>query len=247
MTPADDEELRVLRERAYGRDSDIHLDPESLRRLRELENPHVDVELDAVDERVEIITPPADPDPVPLEEARPTPRWFLWLLGLRRGTVLIVVGVVALAATLATALTLVQRVQTDPLQVGASQVARLGADGSYEVPELFQGAASNVSPRAYQQFHGLRFVTGGAAFMVRIFTWIHVPDHLPGQFATWTANSFDGPLFGGCAAGDFPPIVQLSVDLEGLPAEIKSAFPEATGLQFVYDSEHDEVVVFSDH
>jgi len=253
VTPTDDEELRVLRKRAYGRDSDIHLDPDSLRRLRELESPDVDIEFDAVDdefdavnERVEIIAPPPDTDPEPHEEARPTPRWFVWLLGLRRGTVLIVVGVFALAATLATALVLIERVQTDPLQVGASQVARLGADGSYEVPELFLGAGSDTSTRAYEQFLGLRFVTGGAAL------WF---GSAPGSTcltiysasATSTATSFDGPLFGGCAAGDFPPIVQLSVDVEGLPAEIRSAFPEATGLQFVYDSEHDEVVVFSDH
>lgn len=243
VASVDDDELRALRERAYGRHSDIHLDPDSLERLRELESTRVEAIPDAVDEDIEVIAKSPEPEAEPQDEARPTPRWVLWLLGLRRSTVLIALGVMVIAAALATALVLVQRVQTDPLQVGASQVARLGVDESYEIPAFFGNEAAT---HAYQQFHGLRAVTSTTAVVFGASPGSTCLAIYPEATVTATANSFNGPLFGGCAAGDFPPIVQFSVDSEVLPADLLSAFPESTGLQFVYDAEHDEVVVFSD-
>jgi hypothetical protein len=157
--------------------------------------------------------------------------------------VLIIVGVILAAATLATVLTLVERVQTDPLQVGASQVARLGADEGYEIPPFFGSVAG---AHAYEQFHGLRTVTGSTGFVYGGADGSTCLTIYLESSVTESTDSFNGPIFGGCAAGGFPPIVQFSVDTQDLPADLRSEFPEGTGLQFVYDAEHDEVVVFSD-
>lgn len=253
MTPASDEELRELRRRAYGRDPDIHLDPDALKRLHELESLQVVVEAPVDVEVAEVVEQPAEPE---LRDVEPTPRrppaWVMaflaWLTGLRRSTVFLAIGALLIAAGLVTALTIVQRVQTDPLQVGATQVARLGVDTGYDVPEVFGGAAaqSDFGIRAFQLFHGLRgIVTSTGVF----FTGAPGAPCLtlyPEANVTTTSDSFGGAIFGGCAAGDFPPMVQFSADTEGLPEELKAAFPESTGLQFIYDPEHEEIVVFSD-
>jgi hypothetical protein len=257
MGEADDRELRELRERAYGRNPDLHLDPESWERLRLLESAQVragrvhegenpvpadDAELEPVDDL------PDEPGEPPESPAR---RLLVsggrWLRGLRRSTVLIVLGVAAFTAALVTLLVLVQRVQSDPLQIGAQQVARLGVDTGYEVPLVFQGAFaadSGPEPHGFEPFHGLRAVLTRTNFLFADGGSMCL-DLYPERNITTTTDSFQGPLFAGCAAGGFPAIVQFRVDMEGLPAEIVSAFPNATALQFVYDREHDEVVVFA--
>ena len=53
---------------------------------------------------------------------------------MRRSTFLIVLALVALIAVSNAAVLLVQRVQADPLQAGASQIARLSYDPAYEIP-----------------------------------------------------------------------------------------------------------------
>ena len=72
----------------------------------------------------------------------------------RRSTVLIVLATALFATAAIVALTLVHRVQTDPLQVGASQVARLSVDPEFDAP----AALSSDGARellAYQDFYGL--------------------------------------------------------------------------------------------
>lgn len=253
MDDVDQDELRALRHRAYGRDSDIHLDPASLQRLRDLESAAIESTPETPDEIAEVVEGPSEPDPEE-EMPRPAARWRVvaiglgrWVLGLRRSTVLIVVGVAVIAAVLMTALTLIDRVQTDPLQAGATQIGRLSLDGGYDIPEFFSPAGGpDYQATGYQRFHGLRavvsaipayYVAGGNSTCLAIY---------PEEGVTATADSFSGPLFTGCAAGDFPAIVQFPLEAEDLPEELISAFPQSTGLQFVYDAAHDEVVVFSD-
>ena len=61
-------------------------------------------------------------------------------------------------ACAATALTLVQRVQADPLQAGATQIARLSPDPAFPVPTaLAQGITGEIT--AYAEFEGFRVVT----------------------------------------------------------------------------------------
>ncbi len=69
------------------------------------------------------------------------------------------VSAAALVAPCAvTALVVVQRVQTDPLQTGATQVARLSADPSFEVPSvLTPGVTSGTT--GYAEYEGFRVAT----------------------------------------------------------------------------------------
>lgn len=266
MTDPDQDELVALRRRAYARDADIHLDPASLARLDELENarrplveevsvPEAAAERPAAVEPVASDAGPEDPPPVPWWIAaarwlRPrVVRFGRWLRGLRRSTVLIALGAALIVATLMTVLMVVQRVQTDPLQLGAVQIARLSVDGGYEnpFPDVFGPQGSGHEIRGYQAFHGLRAITGLQGFspysaesdadclVIYVESSFHVQD-----------GGFSGSLYSACAAGGFPPIVQLPIDYLELPAELAAAYPHARGVQFVYDSENHEVVVFAD-
>ena len=129
MSESVDEELRVLRERAYGPDADIHDDPSALARLHELESADASAEpaprsavVDgrgsaasdhATDQPVEL--EPVDPggeDAVPAEEAladapRDGVRLWRWTVSRRRAMWLwagsLVVALVAGAAIWAVA------------------------------------------------------------------------------------------------------------------------------------------------
>ena len=128
------------------------------------------------------------------------------------------------------------------------QVARLGIDSGYDVPEVFGGAAaqSDFDIQAFQLFHGLRgIVTSTGIFFTGAPGAPCLPS-IPKRTSRPPRTPCSGAIFGGCAAGNFPPMVQFTADTEGLPDELKAAFSESTGLQFVYDAENDEVVVFAD-
>lgn len=269
----DQDEFVALRRRAYGRDADIHLDPVSLARLDELENARAAL----ADERESAGGVDADPVgpvsviPVSVAPAEPTPEepaatpWWVEagqrvgplavrlgrrLRRLRRSTVLIALGAALIAATLVTALIVVQRVQTDPLQVGAVQVARLAVDGGYEspFPPSLGPDGSDLEIRGYQAFHGLRATTGPS--------FVFAPGGRDANSACLTIyveatlqvqnNGYSGAFFSSCSAGDFPAMLQFSLDSPELPAELAEAYPDARGVQFVYDPVNDEVVVFAD-
>lgn len=244
-----DDELRALRERAYGRNPDIHLDPDSLRRLHHLEAKRVEPEQPQEPEPVVHLPSAVEPeqDDVVAEPApRPTPPVLLWLRGLRRSTVFALLGFAVAAFAIVAALTLVQRVQTDPLQVGASQVARLGVDGGYEMPGYFTSYSDGANPpQAFAAFNGIRVITSSIPYLDpdRPSACITV---FAEETTTLTANSLSGVSFGGCAAGRFPAMVLVPLDTEQLPPDLVAAYPDAEALQFVYDSKNNEVVVFAD-
>ena len=258
MTDPDDAELRALRRRAYGRDADIHLDEDAQRRLRELESRQVmtppPVEpgprprpgTDAVpvpgDAPAAETSEPEDPEPAPSPSAARR-RWeAVRRIRPRRSTVLIALGAVLVIATLATLLVVVQRVQTDPLLRGAHQIARLSRDGRYTIPRVLDpGANGSGSPgHAYAEFRGLRSVVVRYADGTRCLSVYPQED-----ITDPDADPFEGLMSGGCAAGPFPATAQILLSDDGVPADIASAFPKGTALQFVYDRPHDEVVVFA--
>jgi hypothetical protein len=272
MREADDDELRELRRRAYGPDADIHTDHSALDRLRELEGAgserpaHIDVDanheapaspLPARDEVPVDAEPPDAPASDASVEGESPARSALRRLArltraaarrvsrLRRSTVLIMLGLAVVAALISTALVLVQRVQVDPLQSGAKQVARLSIDPAYEAPAFFQYGIDSSTVLGFAEFHGLRaLVTPGGVFghgSDSDCLVLYSSADLEGSDST----SFSGLLVGGCAAGGFPPMTQFLVDAQGLPAELTTAFPTATALQFVYDSANQEIVVFA--
>lgn len=59
------------------------------------------------------------------------------------------------------------------------------------------------------------------------------------------ANSFSGLMLTGCAAGDFPAMIQFGIDAREAPEELRAAFAEAAAFQFVLDADNREIVVFT--
>jgi len=122
MSIDEEDELAQLRRRAYSSSADIAADPEALERLIELEarasaaeeepRPPV-VESEDPDAAIDQETPDAAPERPRFVVPRP-----------RRSTVILLAAAALVAATLATVLVVVQRTQTDPLQVGATQTSR---------------------------------------------------------------------------------------------------------------------------
>ncbi|MFP7834902.1 hypothetical protein [Marisediminicola sp. LYQ134] len=160
----------------------------------------------------------------------------------RRSTVLIAVAVALVAVTAIVSLTLVQRVQTDPLQVGATQVARLSVDPDYDAPAILSGARARGLV-AYDDFYGLRAVVQERSrtspddeCMI-----IYQPELLE---VSDSGYSYSGQmLLRACAAGVFPAAIALPVPSD-FPEELREAYPEGTPLQFVYDRGNNEIVVF---
>lgn len=253
MIHPDQDELQVLRERAYGPAADIHLDAQALQRLHELEGRGGDREAtptaeaddkqeEKQEEKQDEFPPPAVEEPVPVvgEAGAPRAKTRRAPFRMRRSTFLIALALVALIVVSNAALLLVQRVQADPLQAGASQIARLSEDATYEIPSVFSSAIpGGAGAPAYQDFYGLRTIINGTG-----------PDTddqcilvYPPESADDPDGKFSGWVFGACATGAFPAAVAFRVG-PGLPEQLRDAFPDGTALQFVLDQTGDEIVVF---
>jgi hypothetical protein len=255
VTKVDDGELRLLQARAYGPHADIQFDADALRRLRELEGksePRGEITAGRADAAQRAPVPEAAPaalEPADaldaLEPLEPTAPPKKRRPGIRLDPRLI--AALALAAAIVVAALLVHgHVRSVPLQAGTTQVARLHVAPDYQVPGVFGSPDDGFEVAAFEPFHGVRpIVIGapGAAGMTAGDKCIGV--YPEDTLASATSNSFEGPAWSGCGAGAFPAAVQLGLTTD-LPAELRSAFPKGTALQFVYDKEHKEVVVFAD-
>lgn len=252
-------ELEELRRRAYGPDPEA-LDREALERLRQLEEagkpprmprPEVHHELPPLQPTTELVEAET-PEPPRREWLRTLGRAARWFVGrvrrIRRSTALISLSVAVVATLVITALVLVERVQTDPLGVGAEQVARLSVNSRYEIPAFYAvTAAQGGTVEGFQEFYGLTSVvtTGGFGYFSaggndRVCLNVYSTKDMKPD-----GDSFSGLLLGGCAAGGFPAVAQFELGDQSVPAELIAAFPDSSALQFVYDSEHREVVVFA--
>lgn len=266
MGATENDELRGLQARAYGPRADIRDDFPAQVRLRELEHARRPV----APQLLGAVMPPAPPaDPIDVsgreeephivddEQERPVHEFLRRLARLavavgdrlarvRRSTVLIVLGLVVIASVIAAALILVERVQPDPLQTGADQVARLPIDPGYQVPFLFQHiTAEGDAAQAFDEFHGLRAVVAAGGLLGSgaeddcLIVFLAADGENPNQ------GAFLGQIRDGCAAGPFPAMTQLMVDEEGIPDELQSAFPGPTALQFVYDKSNQQIVIYA--
>lgn len=240
MSIDEQDELARLRRRAYSPTADIASDPHALQRLIELEARPIAAETE---------TAPVEGEPLilarePAPDAAPAPPRFS-LPRPRRSTVVLLGAAALVVATLVTALTLVQRVQTDPLQTGATQIARLPADPTFDVPStLARGVTGEVT--AYEEFEGFRAVTlpsyqdpGGTARCMTLWQ----PALLDTSGGSGFSYNGDYFVMSVCGAGVFPPASTMLLR-EETPEREQTNFPAGTALQFVYDEENDEVVVF---
>ncbi|KQR86419.1 hypothetical protein [Microbacterium sp. Leaf179] len=245
MSTDEDDELARLRRRAYSPTADIASDPVALARLAELERRAAE---------------PADPPSAETDEgggastddvaeAAPSDadssgaRRITWSRPRRSTIVLAVVSALVIVVAVV-ALVLVQRVQTHPLQADAVQVARLSPDPSYVTPDFFTAGAPGGTV-AYTEFQGFRVVvadpgrTDGRG--VACIT-VYQPDLL--TIEGGGAFSYDGQYVPqACAAGTFPAATTIRL-FDDAPERERTEYPADTALQFVYDEQTDEVVVF---
>ncbi|MFJ4161288.1 hypothetical protein [Microbacterium testaceum] len=241
----DDDELSALRRRAYAPGADIADDPEALQRLIELES------RDGSSSTSDVVAAPSEVESAPVDaigEEEPTPvpdppRRKFRMPHLRRSTTILLAAAALVVVCAGTALVLVQRVQTDPLQVGATQIARLTPDPDFRPPSSFtQGVSSGVT--SFAEFQGFRvavyasFDTGeGASRCMTVWQPALLQE-------LGNGTSYDGRyLLPSCGAGVFPPSATLLLS-EGSPELRNGDLPAGTALQFVYDAANDEVVVF---
>jgi len=265
-------ELKALRARAYGPDSDIHDDPSALTRLQALEQlargsapgqlppkpPKPPVPpLPAMSARVP--EPAVDAEPVaPIESAPegdgevPAEHPVLRRAWTKKRVVIAWGASLAIAVLVTATVTglVSRRIQADP-----REIAVLGVDTFAEWPGIFANYTENGTREpadvpeggaAFQTFHGLSF------FKMRNGMFAYAPDQaclmvVDSSKIDSESNSFEGAIFSGCAAGTFPATVEIIVTSgpQQLPDELLGAFPEGTALQFVLGG--DEVVVLSDH
>lgn len=243
MSIDEEDELARLRRRAYSPTADISADPSALRRLIELEERTAAIEEEPAPLAEEESELPRLEDSV-IPDAAPAPPRFT-LARPRRSTVILMGSAALVIAVLATALTLVQRVQVDPLQAGATQIARLSADPDFDVPSaLTQGITGEIT--AYEEFEGFRAVTLPSyrteESPARCMT-VWQPALLDAVDSGGFSYSGDSYLMSVCSAGVFPPSSTMFLR-EDSPERAQTDFPAGTALQFVYDAANDEVVVF---
>ncbi|NYF09884.1 hypothetical protein HDC94_001040 [Leifsonia sp. AK011] len=246
MTAAEERELEALRERVYGPNGGLAPDEAAVRRLQQLE----EARRPTVPRRVEVDMmerPPEVPEASAPEEI-PRPWWesaarelLRRLDTVPRLMIPIILAVAALVTVIVVAVILVQRLQTEPLVGSTQEVARLALDPTYDAPLMFTGEGE---VQVFESFHGLRAIAGGngAAFASGTQqTCLLVFNDAEANNAD--EDFFSGFVLSGCGAGGFPAVAQFPAQVDGLPDELRAAFPESA-LQFVYDSSTSEVVVF---
>lgn len=242
MARDDEDELAQLRRRAYSYSADIASDPAALRRLIDLETRASAAKEELSSTAVVEEIPAASGEEGTPDATPPRPR--LTRPRLRRSTVIMLGAAALVAATLLTLLIVVQRVQTDPLQAGASQIARLSLDPGFEVPSALRvGITGEVT--AFEGFEGFRvlsqpsyYAAEGATRCLTIWQPALLDTAGGGGF------SYEGEFFvSACGAGAFPASVTILLR-EDTPERAQTDFPAGTALQFVYDEASEEIVVF---
>ncbi|WJL97106.1 hypothetical protein QSU92_08075 [Microbacterium sp. ET2] len=238
------EELRSLRRRAFSPDADIHLDARALARLDELEAralpsppppppapapaplagpgvspPHpsatgaaTDILLIPIDEDVADATGNAEPRHP--RRPRPAVTWAASLIGA------LVIGAVVTAGVMGAA------AESGEIR----QVATLAVVEDFQAPLFMDPEASSV--RGYEDFYGMVVMAsdqkwlGPGSDQCLVIT--------AGGDISSQSQAFQGRLFVGCGAGEFPASAQFTVS-PGLPRDLIAAFPVGTPLQFVLD------------
>jgi len=137
--------------------------------------------------------------------------------------------------------TVVQRTQVDPFEVDAEEIARLAPDPGFVLPEAIALDGST----SYGDFFGLRPFTHEFAATEGVPYGSCLNVALTSNLGNPRARSIPGPIYRGCSAGSFPPLIVLRIT-ENMPEDLRAAFPGRTVLRFVFDPAGREVVVYRD-
>ena len=151
--------------------------------------------------------------------------------------------IIAVMGTVLVSNAVIQGVHANPQNVGAEQVASLRPDSGWDVPEFFAFGGDLDDARGFEEFYGLRVVViAGDSGLPMYDECMWVMTSVDAEEST--VNSFEGPMFQGCGAGSFAPVVTFSVTSE-FPEQLRRAFPDGTAVQFMLDEAGGDIVVFS--
>lgn len=250
MDAATEDELRMLRRRAYGPGADIATDPAALDRLRQLEPAaaRVDAPVDppAAPELAGAELPPPDttesspeaedpapsdvpPGPSPQEEAEAeTPRRSR----LSRRTILLWVASVVAALLVGAGI-------TSFMSATGGRVASIAEADITEWPTDFFGDPRDGAS-VFEAYEGLQM-------LVLPNAWGDPNADLPCLFVMRTDRDEGTPTASGivtlgCGAGDFPPTASFTVTARS-PQALRDRFAEGTDLRIVLAG--DEVHVYA--
>lgn len=253
-------ELNSLRLRAYGRSANGALDPETVRRLQELEacaREDGSVHVDGSAKTSELPVPSEDASSTFSPEAREPPAAKAaspveshahglvrrsWRGPSRVMLALWTVSVATSAAIAAAATFSVVGILPVAVVNNAPQIATLEPNPAITVPVGFSGAGA--SSIAYE-FYGLTLFetswnmsgvggVGGDCFVAVLTSDIPEEENVQGGY------TMSGPSYGGCRVGNFPATVTMAVD-SSAPPELRTEFPNGV-VQFVKDG--DRIGVF---
>ncbi|WP_191906611.1 hypothetical protein [Microbacterium lushaniae] len=256
-----EDELRMLRARAYGPSADIHTDPAAVIRLEELEaavrtsaGDIAGPPADAVARPETVPTPepapehaipepeaPAGPEPAPPAAPEPAPPVAPEPAAPARGArprwaaVLWPLSVVVALSAGATAASLAMPLVPRDAGAGATQVATLRPDPGFVWPDGLFGPPSDDA-QGYADFLGVTAITAPLG------VYRTGGDDSTCVLLIPTDHLADDPEDGlewmqsGCGAGPFPAAVAFTVDPQ-TPASLRGRFPVGTAMQFVFDGE----------
>lgn len=228
-----DDELRTLRERAYGPTADIHDDPVALARLRALEAAETEARIPVqIAEPASPVESASDPergpdpetDPGPEPEPAPTgrlPRRTIWLW----------------AASVAAALLLGAAITTATSAIVADRVAVLPETDLAEWPTNVFGDAQEGA-RIFEAYEGIRVLVVPNA-------WGSPSAEITCLFVV-RADGADGSaasneiLTTGCAGEAFSPTASFTVT-DASPADLRERFPVGTGVRVVVSGNEAQV------
>ncbi|WP_456283870.1 hypothetical protein [Microbacterium sp. JZ101] len=257
MAPATDDELRLLREQAFGRGADGATRAAALARLAELDGAARTAKVDtAGDEGVAAASPSlaadgaarpgaaadtqsaaSESDPVLSAPADGVSgrRWIERLAVRMRGlpsTRLLALWAASLV--LAVAVTLGGMAAVSSIDVHRVAVLHVDPDGELP-PELDMPGDVTV----FEEFHGLSVAVHPGA------TFGYDPDGRCVQGMAPLSEDQPGAYygFGACEAGSFPVVATMMVE-ESSPESVRDIFPVGTALQFELSG--DQIIVRAD-
>jgi len=258
MDAALDDELRVLRARAYGPGADISDDPAAALRLRELEDlraqaqtasappfeiPDVSSAADDADTSAPSAVDNGHEQAQARVEERERPIAGRPAFLVRHRRALWISSVIASAAAAAAITHAVTWFAPVTVSSGAPQITTLAPDPVSEVPIGFFGVTED-SP--VWEFHGLTFFiamaqfngTGGGSPCLNVVSTDEMPTV---EEVSSGSYGYSGLSDSACQAGAFPATIEIPLDGPSddiVPEALRTQFPDGKALQFALDGDH---------
>ncbi len=241
---SDDDELRMLRARAYGPAADIHLDDTALRRLHELEaaaaSPSSAGSTPTPD-APRLSTPepagaPASASEDGVEPAAPAPPPSRSRVGRRATAAVAGIALIAGAGIGAAVTAALSPPHPSP---DTELVATVAVDPDFSWPSFFPEPGS-LRAIGFADLDGITVVaippSSAAARGWCIFTYETAR-------VDTSSDRYEGETEQACEGRPFP--ASVVIDLDRAPRSLREAFPDRGALRLVLDAEQRELLVYA--